>query len=336
MAAVTVLRRVGQSVLVVALTYTLVFATLFVLPGDPIANKITSPINPLPETAVQPLLEYYRFDRSPVEQYLTSIGRLLSGDLGFSLTSGRPVADLLGQAIAETAVLALTAFVLAVLLALGIALLAVFAPLRGVRNAARAVPGLFLSTPSFLVGFLLLQVFAFQLGWVSSVRDQGFASVVLPALTLAIGVSGTITQVLIQGLDKASREPFVTVLRAKGVSEPRLVVGHVVKNGSIPALTLVGLTIGELLAGAVVVETVFSRTGVGFITQQAVRDQDTPLILAVVVLVSTVFVLVNLATDLLYPLIDPRISLEPTRASRAIRRRATDAARPPKRTARTA
>lgn len=303
-----VLQRTVQALVVVALAYTLVFFTLFILPGDPIDNRINNPLNPLPESAVAPLLAYYNLDRGPIEQFLIAAGRLFQGDLGYSIVSGHTVGGLLEQAIGETIGLTLTAIVFIAILALGIALTAVFAPFRPIRNLARAIPGLFLSTPSFLVGFVLLQVFAFQLGWVSSFRDQGFVSYVLPALTLAIGVSGSITQVLIQGLEKASREPFVTVLRSKGVSEPTLVFGHILKNGSIPTLTLMALTVGELLAGAVVVETVFSRTGIGYLTQEAVRDQDSPVILAVVVLISTVFVVINLVTDLLYPVIDPRIA----------------------------
>lgn len=303
-----IVTRVAQALLVIALAYTLVFFTLFILPGNPIENKINNPMNPLPPAAVQPLLEYYHFDKTPIEQYLISVQRLFSGDLGYSLVSGRPVFALLAQAIPETLALTVIALAFTILIALIVAGTAVFAPNRSVRNFAKALPAVFLSTPSFLVGFLLLQVFAFQLGWVSSIRDQGFISFLLPALTLALAVSGPITQVLIQGLEKASREPFVTVLRAKGVSESTIVVRHILKNGSIPSLTLLALTVGDLLAGAVVVETVFSRTGVGFITQQAVRDQDTPVILAVVVLVSTTFVVINLITDLLYPVIDPRIS----------------------------
>lgn len=301
--------RVAQSVLVIALSYTLVFFTLFVLPGNPIENKLNNPQNPLPESAAAPLLAYYGLDRSAPEQFLLSVQRLLQGDLGFSIISGRPVGDLLAQGIASTTSLALTALLFTIVIALGVALTAVFSPFRAVRSVARSLPLFFLSTPSFLVGFLLLLVFSFQLGWVSSIRDQGFVSVVLPALALAIGVNAPITQVLIHGLSRASTEPFVTVLRAKGVSQRTIVFEHILKNGSIPAITLLALTIGDLVAGAVVIETVFNRTGVGYLTQQAVRDQDTPLILAIVMIVSTVFVVVNLVTDLVYPLIDPRIAI---------------------------
>ena len=302
-----VVRRVGQAVVVIALVYTIVFFTLFVLPGDPIENKLTSPLNPLPPTAAEALLAYYDLDRTPIEQFVITVGRLLTGDLGFSLVSGRPVGELLAQGVSDTIVLAAVGFLFTVLLSLAIALTAVFAPWGWLRTAAASLPVLSISAPSFLVGFVLLSVFSFQLGWVSSIRDQGFVSYLLPAATLAIAVNGALSQVLVRGLTKARDEAFVTVLRAKGTAEHAIALRHVLRNGAVPAVTMLALVVGELLAGAVVVETVFSRRGLGFVTYESVRDQDTPVILAVVLLVSTLYVVINLATDLLYPHLDPRI-----------------------------
>jgi peptide/nickel transport system permease protein len=311
-----VLRRTGQAIVVVALAHALTFATLFVLPGDPIYNKLNSPLNPLPASAADTLLQYYSLDRSPFEQYLLSVQRLLTGDLGYSLVSGYAVTDLLRQAIPQTLLLAGLALVIALLLAFGVALLAVYGPVGVVRDTARLLPGLFLSVPSFVLGFLLLQIFAFRLGWFSAIEDQGLWSYVLPAVTLAVGVAGPLAQVLTTGLAKASGQPFVLVLRAKGVRPLTLAGRHVLKNGSIPALTLLALTVADLLAGAVVVETVFTMTGLGLVTQRAVRDQDTPVVMAVVVLVSTLYVLINLVTDLLYPVIDPRVDVTGTASRR--------------------
>lgn len=323
-----VVRRVGQALLVVALVYTIVFFTLFVLPGDPVENKLTSPQNPLPPSAAEALLAYYQLDLSPVQQFAVGLGRLLRGDLGYSLVSGKPVVELLLQGLSDTVVLAGLAFVVTVALSLAIALTAVFAPWGALRSLAASVPVLSISAPSFLVGFLLLTVFSFQLGWVSSIRDQGLLSFVLPAVTLAIAVHGPLSQVLVQGLGRARREPFVDVLRAKGVTEPSIALRHVLRNGAVPSVTVLGLIVGELFAGAVVVETVFSRTGLGFVTFESVRDQDTPVILAVVLLVSTLYVLVNLVTDLLYPRLDPRIVRRvPAGRSTTPRRRAAAAAR---------
>ncbi|WOF22250.1 ABC transporter permease [Microbacterium betulae] len=304
----TIARRLGQSVLVVVLTYLFVYSVLFLLPGDPIESRIDNPQNPIPEDQAAVILSYYGLDRPATEQFLLTVERLLRGDLGYSLRDGRPVAELMAQGIGGTLALASLALVFAVVLALVVAFVAAFAPWPRVRTLVRTLPVLGLSTPSFLIGLFLLQLFAYQLGWFSSIRDEGFKSLILPAVTLAIGVSAPIAQVLIQGLTRASREPFVTVLRASGTSPSRIIGRHILKNGSIPALTLLGLTAGELLAGSVISETIFSRTGLGFLTEQSVRAQDGPVVLAVVMFVSLVFTTVNLVTDLVYPLIDPRIS----------------------------
>lgn len=308
MPAVTILRRLGQSLLVVALTYVFVYAVLFLLPGDPIESRINNPQNPIPEDQARVIINYYNLDKPPLEQFWISVQRVLTGDLGYSLRDGRSVNDLMAQGIGETVALALLALVFSVILALLIALVAVFAPWPRLRAAARTLPVLALATPGFLIGLVLLQVFAYQLGWFSSIRDEGFKSLLLPAATLAIGVSAPIAQVLIQGLTRAKGEPFVTVLRASGTAPGWIIGRHVLPNGAIPAITLLGLTVGELLAGSVIAETIFSRTGLGFLTEQSVRAQDGPVVLAVVMFVSIVFTTVNLITDLAYPLIDRRLA----------------------------
>lgn len=308
-------RRLGQSALVVALTYVFVYAVLFLLPGDPIESRINNPQNPIPEEQARVIINYYNLDKPPLEQFWISVQRIVTGDLGYSLRDGRPVNDLMAQGIGETLALAGLALVFSIALALLVAVVAVFAPWPRVRGAVRTLPVLALATPGFLIGLVLLQVFAYQLGWFSSIRDEGFKSLLLPAATLAIGVSAPIAQVLIQGLTRASKEPFVTVLRASGAAPGWIIGRHVLKNGAIPAITLLGLTVGELLAGSVIAETIFSRTGLGFLTEQSVRAQDGPVVLAVVMFVSIIFTTVNLVTDLVYPLIDPR--LKARRRSRA-------------------
>lgn len=303
-----VIKRIGQSLLVIALTYVFVFYVLFLLPGDPVKSRIENPQNPIPADQAAAILAYYNLDRGGLEQLWLSVRRLLHGDLGYSLGTGRPVAELVSDGFAQTMTLAALALVFALVFALAIAAVAVLAPWRWARAFSEKLPVIALATPGFLIGLILLQVFAYSLGWFSSIKDEGFKSLLLPALTLAVGVSAPIAQVLIHGLRRAYTQPFVAVLRAKGVSESRIFGSHALKNASIPALTLFGLTVGELLAGSVIAEAVFNRSGLGFITEQAVRAQDGPVVQAVVMIVAVIFTLVNLLTDLLYPLIDKRIS----------------------------
>ncbi|WP_228032278.1 ABC transporter permease [Mycolicibacterium sp. P9-22] len=303
----TTLHRIAQSIVVIVLAYTAVFFVLNVLPGDPIEQQISNPENPISEEDAQVLRDYYRLSEPAIVQFGVSVQRLFTGDLGYSLNSGQPVSELLAHALPSTAALAGVAFVLAAALGLAIALAAVFAPWPVAREAARSIPPAFLSIPVFVTGLIALQLFSFSLGWVSAVRDEGLGSTLLAALPLALPVAAPIAQVLIQGLSNAAGQPYVEVLRAKGLSENRIVFGHLLKNGSIPTVTIVAITVGELLAGSVITETIFNRTGIGYLTETAVRNQDTPIIQAVVITVSVTFVLINLIVDVLYPLIDPRI-----------------------------
>lgn len=301
------LRRLGQSIVVIVLAYTAVFFVLNVLPGDPIEQQIANPENPISDEEAQNLRDYYRLSDPAIVQFGISVQRLFTGDLGYSLNSGQEVSRLLAHALPSTLSLAGVAFVIAAALGLVIALAAVFAPWSAVREIARALPPAFLSVPVFVTGLVTLQILSFSLGWVSAVRDEGLSSTVMAALPLALPVAAPIAQVLIQGLTNAAAQPYVEVLRAKGLSQDRIVFGHLLKNGSIPTLTIVAITVGELLAGSVITETIFNRTGIGYLTETAVRNQDTPIIQAVVITVSVTFVVINFLVDVAYPLIDPRI-----------------------------
>ncbi|WP_235624193.1 ABC transporter permease [Mycolicibacterium goodii] len=301
------LRRLWQSIVVIVLAYTAVFFVLNVLPGDPIEQQIANPENPISDEEAAALRGYYRLDAPAVVQFGLSVKRLFTGDLGYSLNSGQEVSRLLAHALPSTLSLAGVAFLLAAAIGFVIALAAVFAPWAPVREVARSIPPAFLSVPVFVTGLVTLQVFSFSLGWVSAVRDEGLRSTAMAALPLALPVAAPIAQVLIQGLSNAAGQPYVEVLRAKGLTGDRIVFGHLLKNGSIPTLTIVAITVGELLAGSVITETIFNRTGIGYLTETAVRNQDTPIIQAVVITVSVTFVAINFIVDVIYPLIDPRI-----------------------------
>ncbi|WP_345498961.1 ABC transporter permease [Nocardia callitridis] len=300
-------RRIGQAILVVALAYSVVFFVLNVLPGDPIEQQIADPTNPISDDDAAALRAYYRLDQPAYVQFAVSLRRLFSGDLGYSLNTGQPVARLLGEALPSTLTLAAVAFVLAALIGFLLALSAVFGPWAPLREAASTLPALLLSVPAFVSGLLVLQFFSFQLDWMSAIRDEGLRSVVFAAIPLSLPVAAPIAQILTQGLANAAGRPYAEVLRAQGLSSSRIIFGHIVRNGSIPTVTIIAITVGELLAGSIITETVFSRTGIGYLTETAVRNQDTPIIQAVVLTVSVTFVVINLLVDLVYPLIDPRI-----------------------------
>jgi len=306
-------RRVVHAVIVVALAYFLTYWVLFALPGDPVRNRLDNPQNPVPPEQTKVIIDYYNLDKPAWQQFFVTLGRLFHGDLGYSLGTGRKVTDLIAQGLQSTVLLAVLALLVAIVVAGGIAILAVFVPSPAVRAVLRAVPSVSLATPTFLVGLFLLQVFSYRLGWVSAIDTESPVSLVLPAITLGVGVSPSVTQVLIHGLAEAKVQPFVKVLKAKGLTQRRIVGRHLLRNGSIPALTLFALTTAELIAGSVIVETVFNRAGLGFVTEEAVRSQDGPVVLAVVLLVASLYSAINLLTDLVYPLVDPRIVITESR-----------------------
>jgi peptide/nickel transport system permease protein len=169
--------------------------------------------------------------------------------------------------------------------------------------------------PVFWVGLLLLQLFSFRLRWFPSIGDTGLAGLVLPAITLAVPTSAYIAQLLSRSLRLTLARPYIDQVRAKGASERRVQFAHALRNGVLPTLTMVGVLVGNLLAGTVVTETVFSRTGVGRLVVQAVGDRDIPVVQVVVVFAALVFVVTSLVVDLLYPLVDRRITLGPSAAS---------------------
>jgi peptide/nickel transport system permease protein len=164
------------------------------------------------------------------------------------------------------------------------------------------------AVPSFWLAIVLLQVFSFTLGWFPAFGGDGVRALVLPALTLALITAGTFGQILTRGLTDALAEPYADTARAKGLGRTRVVLGHALRNASIPVFTMVGMMVGGILSGAVIVETVYGRAGIGRLFVEAVRGQDFPLIQALIVLSGGLFVVVTLVVDLAYRWIDPRIT----------------------------
>jgi peptide/nickel transport system permease protein len=187
------------------------------------------------------------------------------------------------------------------------ALVATYTRALWLRQLLMALPSLAVSLPVFWVGLMLVQVFAFGLHLLPSVGANGAAALVLPAVTLGLPTGALLAQVLAKSLSHALGEPYVTTARAKGVGRAGIHLRHALRNAALPALTVLGYIVGNLLAGSVVVETVFTRPGLGRLTVAAVGVQDIPLVQGIVVFAAAVFVLVNLAVDVVYPLLDPRI-----------------------------
>lgn len=301
------LRRTGQAALVVVATFVLAFLLLQALPGDAIVARYASPELGLSAAQLQELRVVYGADQPIWVQLWHSAAGFLTGDLGTSLQSGASVETLLATAVPATALLASLGFVAAVLLAVAVAVAATNARAGWLRRAFRSLPPLLVSIPVFWLGIVLLQVVSFRLGLVPIINANPVQALVLPVLTIAVPIAAPLAQVLIRSIDDTVAEPFIAVARSRGAGSGWILSREVARNALLPTLTIAGVLFGELIAGAVVTETVFARTGLGRLTQEAVATRDIPVLQAIVVISAIGFVVINLAVDLASPAIDPRL-----------------------------
>lgn len=312
-----VLRRAGQAAIVLIAAFTATFFLLQLLPGDAILIKFSDPSLGLSPEQLDDIRATYGADVPWGEQYLHAGLGFLAGDFGYSTQYGTPVRTMLAEALPATLLLAALGLVVAVLIAVLIAALSALAPFAWLRDGLRQVPGLFVAVPVFWLGILLIQVFSFGLGWVPIVGADPVSGLILPVLTLAVPISAPLAQVLVRSIDRVQAQPFVTVVRAKGAPPAWVLTRAVARNAAVPTLTIAGVLFGELVGGAVVTETVFGRTGIGRLTEQAVANQVIPVLQGVVLLSALGFVVISFAVDLATPLIDPR----QRRSARAARSR---------------
>ncbi len=311
------LSRCGQALVVIWLTFTLIFFAVQALPSDPITIFLSRDTAADPET-IASMREAYGYDRPILEQYVASLAGLVTGDFGFSLTAGQPVTERIGAVIGSTIELAGASVLLTVVLALGIATAATLSTSRRLKNFVLNLPAFFVAIPVFWLGLLALQLFSIKLGWVSLFPDGSFLALALPVVVLSLHLAAPVAQVLLKALDKVYEQPYIDVLRAKGASESWIFFRHALKNAAAPAMTVAGTTVGAVFAGSVITETVFSRSGLGQVLISAVTQQDIPLLQGIVVLTALVFVLANLLVDLLYPVLDPRIVKSGTTSTHAL------------------
>ncbi|BEM58743.1 peptide ABC transporter permease [Serratia marcescens] len=302
--------RIGQAALVLWAAFTLSFILLQVLPGDAILIKFQNPDMGLSPAQIADMRAAYGADVPLWRQYLHTLGSVLHGDLGYSMQAGVPVTALLAANLPATLQLAVLGFAVALLLALLIAFASNLTGFGWLRSALQTLPSLFVSVPTFWLGIVLIQIFSFRLKLIPIINPGEWQGLILPIATLALPISAPLAQILIRSIDAVQTQPFVAVARAKGASRSGVLWRHVVRNAMLPALTIAGMLFGELIAGALITETVFGRSGLGQLTQQAVVNQDVAVLQAIVLISAAAFVTINLLVDLLFPLLDPRLKTQ--------------------------
>lgn len=300
-----VARRVAAGVAVVWGTVTVTFFAMHLAPGDIVDGLIGPGASATPALRRQIATEA-GLDQPLFVQYGHELKQLLSGDLGWSYQLGQPIGRLLSSQMWPTVQLAVSALTTALVLAV---LAATLTAGRGrtVRTAAALTELLTVSLPSFWLGLVLLTTLSYQLHVLPSIGATGPAALVLPTLALALPLAGLLAQVIRHELEATDGKPFVLTARARGLGAQALLLRHTLRHALLPLTTLSGFVFGSLFGGAVLVENIFTRPGLGRILASAVGSRDLPVVTALVVLSSAVFVVVNTVVDVLHPLIDPRL-----------------------------
>jgi len=304
----TALAKLVDIVIVLFVAATFVFVVLQLMPGDPVDVLLKGIFEITPDVRAEVIADY-GLDRSVWEQYWQFITGILHGDLGHSYQMRQPVTEIIAGSIGPTAALAAAALGLAIVFAVfGATASAGRGPVASVIT--QTVELLAISVPSFWIGLLLLTAFSFAIPIFPSSGARGIESLVLPAVTLAIPITGILAQVLRERMDETLEQPFIITARTRGAGELRVRLRHVLRHAVLPALNFSGAVLGSLLIGTAVIETLFARPGLGRVLLNAVIANDMPLIMGIIVFGSLVFVVVNSIVDILAAAIDPRLRSE--------------------------
>ncbi len=301
------LTRLITSLVTLIGVVSLVFFLIHLIPGDPVEYILGDSARPADREALRSELG---LDRPLPVQYADYLSGLIRFDLGNSLHSKQPVTALLLERLPATLKLSLVAFLLAVLIALPLGVLAATRSGTFWDSGAMTLSLLGVSIPNFWLGPMLILLFSLWLGLtpVSGMEQPG--SVVLPAITLGVSLAAILARMVRSSLLEVLGEDYIRTARAKGVSEQRIVWRHALGNALLPVITLLGLQFGALLAGSVITEKVFSWPGIGLLLIDAIQQRDYPVVQGTVLLIAVSYLIVNRLTDLLYRVVDPRVRLE--------------------------
>lgn len=309
-----VVKRVLLAIPTVLGALTLVFFALHLMPGDPARIMLGEWVTP---EALEALRHQLGLDRPLYEQYFSFLGQYLRGDFGRSLTTQRVIIGEILQRMPHTLVLAVAGMSLAVVIGLPVGVLAAVYHGRFWDRLIMGAALLGFATPGFWLGILLILVFSVKLAWLPAVGTPSFDNLgamlrhlIMPAIALSARPMALIARLTRSTMLGVIREDFVRTARAKGLSERVVMYRHVLRNALIAVVTIIGLNFGTLLGGAVLIETVFARPGLGKLTVDAILARDFPTVQATTFLVAVLFVIINLLTDLVYAYIDPRVKYQ--------------------------
>jgi peptide/nickel transport system permease protein len=298
--------RVVSATVVVLGVVCLVFLLIHLVPGDPVEMMLGETARPADREALRHALGLDQSMWVQLKQYLAGLAHL---DLGTSFHTRRPIIDMILERLPATAELAVAALLVAVLTAFPLGIIAAVRRDTGWDQGAMLFSLFGVSVPNFWMGPVLILVFSLWLGWFPVSGREGLTSLVLPAITLGTALAAILSRMVRSTLLEVLNEDYIRTARAKGLSEPTIVLKHGMRNALLPIITLLGLQLGTLLGGAVITETVFSWPGIGKLTIDAILRRDYPVVQACILLISLTYVGVNILTDLVYAWVDPRVRL---------------------------
>ncbi|MDB5990280.1 MAG: transporter permease [Herbaspirillum sp.] len=306
------LRRLLAAIPVLGVVAVIVFALLHLSSGDPAIILAGDGATPEQLDAIRVSMG---LNKPLPTQFFIWIDHLLQGDLGTSLISNLPVAGMIADRFGPTLALCLSTIVIAVLVAIPVGILAAWQQGKPLDRLVMAASVLGFSVPVFIIGYVLILVFARGLGWLPVQGYQPLSAglwpflqrLILPTLALSSAYIALIARIVRTSVIEVMGEDFIRTARAKGLKESAVLINHALGNAAVPIVTIIGVSIAMLLGGVVVVESVFNIPGVGRLVLEAVLARDYPIIQALILLFSTLYVLINLVIDVLYSLLDPRI-----------------------------
>lgn len=293
---------------------TLIFSVMYIMPGDPVLLLLGAESNPTPE-AIASMRHQLGLDQPFFTQYFVWLWNALHLDFGNSLTNGYPVASYVIQNLPRTLELALAAILIAVAIGVPVGIAAALKRGSMRDTALTSLATLGISVPVYILGTLLILFFSLKLGWFpsSGYTDlsrnvlEHFRKLTLPAFTLGLGLAAAIARMTRSSMLEILGRDFVRALKAKGMPEQRVIWQHVLRNAAIPVVTIIGLQLGNLMGGAVLVESVFNWPGLSTLLVKAIAARNYPLVQGAMLAIAAAYIAINLLVELLYSLLDPRI-----------------------------
>ena len=303
--ALYVVKRVLLTIPVLFATALLIFGIFQLIPGDVVQASMTQK---LMTTAEQDAIrEALGLNKPVLERAGAYAVALLHGDMGRSFRTGQPVMDMLLSQLPYTLILIAAALFVAVLIGIPLGVVAALKRNSGVDATAMTVSVLGASIPQYWLGLVMILIIAVDLRWLPATGSAGIQTLILPAIALGIGQMAIIARLTRSEMVEVLQSDYVRTAEAKGLGWWRVVMGHAFRNSLIPIVTMLGLQVGALLGGAVVIEVVFARPGLGTIVVQSILKRDIPVIQGGILVIAAIFVLVNLVVDVSYSFLDPRI-----------------------------